>query len=86
MKLSKNLIARIWKEAYLKPHWLERYMASAGPARPPFAVIATASASPFGGNIPMSAKGFPRGSDNPGAAHYPRIFPTSRFFPLDGRY
>ena len=28
MKVSKNLIARIWKEADLKPHRLERYMAS----------------------------------------------------------
>jgi hypothetical protein len=28
MKVNKNLIARIWKEADLKPHRLERYMAS----------------------------------------------------------
>jgi hypothetical protein len=28
MKVSKNLIARIWKEADLKPHRLERYLAS----------------------------------------------------------
>src|SRR5260370_39443424 len=28
MKVSKNLIARIWKEADLKPHRMERYMAS----------------------------------------------------------
>jgi transposase len=28
MKVSKNLIARIWKEADLKPHRLDRYMAS----------------------------------------------------------
>jgi len=32
MKVSKNLIARIWKEADLKPHRLERYMASNDPA------------------------------------------------------
>jgi len=31
MKVSKNLIARIWKEADLKPHRLERYMASDDP-------------------------------------------------------
>lgn len=31
MKVSKNLIARIWKEAELKPHRLERYMASNDP-------------------------------------------------------
>jgi hypothetical protein len=31
MKVSKNLIARIWKEADLKPHRLERYMASSDP-------------------------------------------------------
>ena len=31
MKVSKNLIARIWKEADLKPHRLERYMASNDP-------------------------------------------------------
>jgi transposase len=31
MKVSKNLIARIWKEADLKPHRLERYMASTDP-------------------------------------------------------
>lgn len=29
MKVNKNLIARIWKEADLKPHRLNRYMASA---------------------------------------------------------
>ena len=28
MKVSKKIIARIWKEADLKPHRLERYMAS----------------------------------------------------------
>ena len=28
MKVNKNLIAQIWKEADLKPHRLERYMAS----------------------------------------------------------
>ena len=32
MKVSKNLIARIWKEADLKPHRLERHMASNDPA------------------------------------------------------
>jgi len=31
MKVSKNLIARIWQEADLKPHRLERYMASNDP-------------------------------------------------------
>jgi transposase len=31
MKVSKNLIAQIWKEADLKPHRLERYMASNDP-------------------------------------------------------
>jgi transposase len=31
MKVNKNLIARIWKEADLKPHRLERYMASTDP-------------------------------------------------------
>lgn len=31
MKVGKNLIARIWKEADLKPHRLERYMASNDP-------------------------------------------------------
>ena len=31
MKVSKNLIARIWNEADLKPHRLERYMASNDP-------------------------------------------------------
>jgi transposase len=31
MKVSKNLIGRIWKEADLKPHRLERYMASNDP-------------------------------------------------------
>ena len=31
MKVSRNLIARIWKEADLKPHRLERYMASTNP-------------------------------------------------------
>jgi len=31
MKVSKNLIARIWKEADLKPHWLEGYIASNDP-------------------------------------------------------
>ncbi len=31
MRVSKNLIARIWKEADLKPHRLERYMASNDP-------------------------------------------------------
>jgi transposase len=31
MKVSKNLIARIWKEADLKPHRLERYLASTDP-------------------------------------------------------
>jgi transposase len=31
MKVSKNLIARIWKEADLKPHRMERYMASNDP-------------------------------------------------------
>ena len=31
MKVSKNLIARIWKEADLKPHRLERYLASNDP-------------------------------------------------------
>jgi hypothetical protein len=31
MKVSKNLIARIWKEADLKPHRLERYVASNDP-------------------------------------------------------
>jgi len=31
MKVNKNLIARIWKEADLKPHRLERYMASDDP-------------------------------------------------------
>ena len=31
MKVNKNLIARIWKEADLKPHRLERYMASKDP-------------------------------------------------------
>jgi hypothetical protein len=31
MKVSKNLIARIWHEAELKPHRLERYMASNDP-------------------------------------------------------
>jgi transposase len=31
MNVSKNLIARIWKEADLKPHRLERYMASNDP-------------------------------------------------------
>ena len=33
MKVSQNLIARIWKEADLKPHRLERYMASNDPQR-----------------------------------------------------
>jgi transposase len=32
MKVNKNLIARIWKEADLKPHRLERYLASNDPA------------------------------------------------------
>jgi len=31
MKVGKNLIARIWKEADLKPHRLERYLASNDP-------------------------------------------------------
>src|SRR6266576_5487557 len=31
MKVNKNLIARIWKEADLKPHRIERYMASNDP-------------------------------------------------------
>jgi hypothetical protein len=31
MKVNKNLIARIWKEADLKPHRLDRYMASDDP-------------------------------------------------------
>jgi transposase len=31
MQVNKNLIARIWKEADLKPHRLERYMASNDP-------------------------------------------------------
>jgi len=31
IKVNKNLIARIWKEADLKPHRLERYMASNDP-------------------------------------------------------
>src|SRR6266852_7077233 len=31
MKVNKNLIARIWKEADLKPHRLDRYMASTDP-------------------------------------------------------
>src|SRR5450755_3163060 len=31
MKVNKNLIVRIWKEADLKPHRLERYMASNDP-------------------------------------------------------
>jgi transposase len=31
MKVGKNLIARIWKEADLKPHRLDRYMASNDP-------------------------------------------------------
>ena len=31
MKVSKNLIARIWQEADLKPHRLDRYMASNDP-------------------------------------------------------
>ncbi len=31
MKVNKNLIARIWKEADLKPYRLERYMASTDP-------------------------------------------------------
>jgi len=31
MKVSKNLIARIWQEADLKPHRLERYLASNDP-------------------------------------------------------
>lgn len=31
MKVNKNIIARIWKEADLKPHRLERYMASNDP-------------------------------------------------------
>ena len=31
MKVNKNLIARIWKEADLKPHRLGRYMASTDP-------------------------------------------------------
>src|SRR6202162_257581 len=31
MKVNKNLIARIWKEGDLKPHRLERYMASTDP-------------------------------------------------------
>lgn len=31
MKVSKNLIRRIWKETDLKPHRLERYMASNDP-------------------------------------------------------
>ena len=30
-KVNKNLIARIWKEADLKPHRLERYLASTDP-------------------------------------------------------
>ncbi len=30
-KVSKNLIARIWNEADLKPHRLDRYMASNDP-------------------------------------------------------
>lgn len=32
MKVSKNLIAKIWQEADLKPHRLERYLASDDPA------------------------------------------------------
>lgn len=31
MKVSKNLIARIWKETDLKPHGLERYIVSNDP-------------------------------------------------------
>jgi transposase len=31
MKVNKNIIARIWKEADLKPHRLDRYMASNDP-------------------------------------------------------
>jgi len=31
MKVRKNLIARIWKEADLKPHRMERYRASNDP-------------------------------------------------------
>jgi len=31
MKVSKSLIVRVWKEADLKPHRLERYMASTDP-------------------------------------------------------
>jgi hypothetical protein len=31
MSVSKNLFARIWKESDLKPHRLERYMASNDP-------------------------------------------------------
>ncbi len=31
MKVNKNMIARIWKEADLKPHRLDRYMASNDP-------------------------------------------------------
>jgi hypothetical protein len=31
MKVNKNLIARIWQEADLKPHRLERYLASHDP-------------------------------------------------------
>src|SRR5579862_7868200 len=31
MKVNKNLIARIWKEAELRPHRLDRYMASDDP-------------------------------------------------------
>src|ERR1700741_1035114 len=31
MQVSKNLIARIWEEAYWKPHRLDRYMASNDP-------------------------------------------------------
>lgn len=31
MKVNKNLIARIWKEADLRPHRLDRYMASNDP-------------------------------------------------------
>jgi transposase len=31
VKVNKNLIARIWREAELKPHRLERYMASNDP-------------------------------------------------------
>jgi len=33
MKVNKNLIARIWKEADLKPHRLDRYLASNDPHR-----------------------------------------------------